>query len=61
MKIPFKGWQPPILRGALPVDARKLLIDAARAPIEVRRMAVDAAIDRVKLLYPTYFKQGELP
>jgi len=59
LNIPFRGWQPPIHEGALPYDARQILKEAAAAPIEIRRMAVDAAIDRVMLMYPQFFKQGD--
>lgn len=48
-----------------PPDACKLLSDAASSePIDRRVFAVDTAIDKVKLMYPCFFKQdhaGEYP
>lgn len=44
----------------LPRDARDALVLASRVPDERdRRLAVDAAIDRVKSRYPQFFKQEE--
>ncbi len=52
----------------LPPPARDWLVQAAATPLNPnaaiapdreRRRAVDAAIDRVKLSYPTYFKEQE--
>ena len=55
MNIPFRGWTPKSYTGVLPTDAEKLLREAASQPEEIRRMAVDAAIDRVKFKYPQLF------
>lgn len=44
----------------LPRDARDALVMAGRVPDERdRRLAVDAAIDRVKSRYPQFFKHDE--
>lgn len=52
----------------LPPTARDWLVKAAATPLnpslgvafdQERRRAVDAAIDRVKLAYPTYFKEQD--
>jgi uncharacterized protein YhdP len=45
----------------LPSDARDQLIAAARIEdLTLRRIAVDAAIDKVKLRFPEYFHQTPL-
>jgi hypothetical protein len=51
----------------LPNFARDLLVEAAATPLEAglkepdkpRRRAVDYAIDKVKQLYPHFFKEQE--
>jgi hypothetical protein len=45
----------------LPSDARDQLIAATRIEDPtLRRIAIDAAIDRVKLRFPSYFHQTPL-
>ena len=45
------------LQGVLPTEARNRLISAARIKDEhQKRIAVDAAIDYVKLRFPSYFQ-----
>jgi hypothetical protein len=57
VKIPVRLWEPKYGSGPLPYKAQQILKEAAQAPPEVRRMAIDAAIERVKLMYPQYFKE----
>lgn len=47
----------PLPVAILPKEARDLLIAATRVRSEhARRIAIDAAIDTVKLRYPNYFQ-----
>lgn len=52
---------PPIPSNFLPKEARDILIQASQEPnASERRVAIDAAIDKVKLLYPQYFRHNPL-